>query len=163
MTIEPGIVAVRRARNGAKRLKVSGLAQIKLETALKDPWPLERRRKQAAIIRKTKPWLWSTGPRTAAGKARVARNAYQGAQREFFRASAKLLDIFRRFPAAEFHVRPEGGVADVSGCGRLTASERAAIETYARLNPFKTTNEPRVRHRKIYVHSIEQFKRELEQ
>lgn len=40
-------------------------------------WPPERRKAQAARIRRQKPWLKSTGPRTRAGKARVARNAYK--------------------------------------------------------------------------------------
>ena len=31
-------------------------------------WPPERRAKQAAMIRARKPWLKSTGPKTAAGK-----------------------------------------------------------------------------------------------
>lgn len=38
-------------------------------------WSPERRAKQAEIIRSSKPWLKSTGPRTAEGKARTASNA----------------------------------------------------------------------------------------
>src|SRR5215212_2394722 len=40
-------------------------------------WTLERRASQAALIRLAQPWRHSTGPKTAAGKARVAMNALQ--------------------------------------------------------------------------------------
>jgi len=40
-------------------------------------WPPSRRRAQAARIRQTKPWLKTTGPRTAAGKARSSQNAFK--------------------------------------------------------------------------------------
>jgi hypothetical protein len=35
----------------------------------------ERRARQGEMIRRWKPWATSTGPRTAAGKARSSRNA----------------------------------------------------------------------------------------
>lgn len=38
-------------------------------------WTEERRLKQAQAIRRWKPWLASTGPTTAAGKAISSRNA----------------------------------------------------------------------------------------
>lgn len=38
-------------------------------------WTKERRARQAAIIRRTKPWSRSTGPRTAEGKAISSQNA----------------------------------------------------------------------------------------
>lgn len=38
-------------------------------------WTPERRARQAEAIRSWKPWAKSTGPRTAAGKARAAQNA----------------------------------------------------------------------------------------
>lgn len=38
-------------------------------------WTEERRKRQADMIRKHKPWEKSTGPRTFAGKERVALNA----------------------------------------------------------------------------------------
>lgn len=41
-------------------------------------WTPERRAQQAARIREQKPWLQSTGPTSAEGKAKVARNAYKG-------------------------------------------------------------------------------------
>ncbi len=44
----------------------------------KAAWTPERRARQAELIRKTKPWEKSTGPRTEAGKAISSRNAYAG-------------------------------------------------------------------------------------
>ncbi len=38
-------------------------------------WTLERRARQAAQILTWRPWDLSTGPKTAAGKARSSRNA----------------------------------------------------------------------------------------
>jgi hypothetical protein len=50
----------------------------------------KRRRQQAVAIRLWRPWEHSTGPRTAAGKARSARNADRGGewclQRELLKA-----------------------------------------------------------------------------
>ena len=41
-------------------------------------WTSERRARQAERIRQWKPWERSTGPRTPAGKAKAARNAWKG-------------------------------------------------------------------------------------
>ena len=38
-------------------------------------WTEEARKAQAEAIKRWQPWTKSTGPRTAAGKARCARNA----------------------------------------------------------------------------------------
>lgn len=54
-------------------------------------WTPERRAKQSAAIRQWQPWERSTGPRTAAGKARVSRNAWKGGTRDALRLLAKLL------------------------------------------------------------------------
>jgi hypothetical protein len=60
-------------------------------------WSNERRAKQAAAIRRWKPWLKSTGPISAAGKARVSTNAYKGAKRPRLRLiKAKLREVFRQ-------------------------------------------------------------------
>lgn len=55
-------------------------------------WTPEQRQRQAKAIRRWKPWEQSTGPRSAEGKAKVARNAYQGGEWRRFRASIKLLN-----------------------------------------------------------------------
>lgn len=44
----------------------------------KSAWTLERRARQAEIIRQIRPWNSSTGPRTPEGKAASSRNAYAG-------------------------------------------------------------------------------------
>ncbi|MDR7048023.1 hypothetical protein J2X54_000458 [Duganella sp. 3397] len=41
-------------------------------------WTDAARAKQAALIVRWKPWQAATGPRTAAGRAKAARNADQG-------------------------------------------------------------------------------------
>ena len=43
-----------------------------------DAWTAERRAKQSEMIHKWQPWDQSTGPRTDAGNAKVARNADKG-------------------------------------------------------------------------------------
>ena len=40
-------------------------------------WTPERRAAAAKRIRELKPWLQSTGPRTAQGKSRSSRNAFK--------------------------------------------------------------------------------------
>lgn len=54
-------------------------------------WTEERRREQAAAIRKWRPWERSTGPRTVEGKAKVSRNAWRGGTRALLRRLAGLL------------------------------------------------------------------------
>lgn len=44
-------------------------------------WTPERRARYAALARLSQPWRHSTGPRTAAGKARVAMNALRNGYR----------------------------------------------------------------------------------
>jgi hypothetical protein len=44
-------------------------------------WTMERRQRQAELIRRWKPWAQSTGPRTPSGKSRSVTNAYKGAPR----------------------------------------------------------------------------------
>lgn len=58
-------------------------------------WTPERRRSQAEAIRRWQPWTKSTGPRSAAGKASVARNAFKGGTRGMLRALARALKAQR--------------------------------------------------------------------
>jgi len=46
-------------------------------------WTPERRARQAEAIRRWKPWEKSTGPVTAAGKRRAAKNAAKGWRRQW--------------------------------------------------------------------------------
>ena len=41
-------------------------------------WTLERRARQAELIRQWAPWAKSTGPRSPEGRQRVGRNAFKG-------------------------------------------------------------------------------------
>ena len=51
----------------------------------------EHRRLRAELIRQWRPWEHSTGPRTAAGKAKVSRNADKGGRRDKLCLLARLL------------------------------------------------------------------------
>ena len=48
-------------------------------------WTPERRARQAELIRTWQPWEKSTGPRSAEGKARTARNGFKGGHRAMLR------------------------------------------------------------------------------
>ena len=48
-------------------------------------WTPEQRKKQAEKIRKWKPWAQSTGPRSAEGRAKSARNSFRGGLRHVLR------------------------------------------------------------------------------
>ena len=52
-------------------------------------WTVERRARAAETAQRVKPWLKSTGPKTAEGKAISSMNRYQGAKREASRAQAR--------------------------------------------------------------------------
>ena len=54
-------------------------------------WTLERRARQAERIREWCPWERSSGSKTEAGKAVVARNAWKGGSREALRELARTL------------------------------------------------------------------------
>ena len=54
-------------------------------------WTLEQRQQQSARIRAWSPWLRSTGPRTAEGKALASRNGWNGGTRELLRDLARAL------------------------------------------------------------------------
>ena len=53
------------------------------------PWTLERRQRQAELIRQWQPWKQSTGPKTPEGKAMASRNAWQGGDMARMRELAK--------------------------------------------------------------------------
>ena len=55
-------------------------------------WSLERRAKQAELIRLWKPWAKSTGPKSPEGKERVAINAWTGGHRAQLRELSKLVN-----------------------------------------------------------------------
>lgn len=55
-------------------------------------WTLERRARQAELIRQWKPWAKSTGPRSPEGRKRVSRNAWTGGHRAQLRELSKLVN-----------------------------------------------------------------------
>ena len=59
-------------------------------------WTPEQRQQQAERIRAWSPWARSTGPRSAEGKAKASRNAWQGGNREVLRELARLLAVQRK-------------------------------------------------------------------
>jgi hypothetical protein len=59
-------------------------------------WTLERRARQAALIRSWKPWEQSTGPRSAEGKVVASRNGFKGGHRAEARELARVLNAVLR-------------------------------------------------------------------
>lgn len=55
-------------------------------------WTPERRQRQSEAIRTWRPWERSTGPNTAEGKDRVARNAWRGGHRQKLRDLARMVN-----------------------------------------------------------------------
>lgn len=59
---------------------------------MKNDWSTEDRLRQAEIIRQRAPWKRSTGPKSAAGKAKVAQNPVKhGLRGGIYRQAADLL------------------------------------------------------------------------
>lgn len=54
-------------------------------------WTPERRARQAAAIRRWRPWEQATGPKSQEGKTRSAQRAFKGGQRAMLRELARLL------------------------------------------------------------------------
>lgn len=89
-------------------------------------WTPERRAKQAEAIRRNQPWLKSTGPRTAEGKAISSRNADRGGYRRLARARQSMMRARLKLLAhliARDGIKPLGPPGQV---GRRPRSVRAA-------------------------------------
>lgn len=63
---------------------------------MSNPWTAERRERQSSAIQQWKPWQKSTGPKTAQGKAVVARNAFKGGLRPRMRVHSKAVRLALR-------------------------------------------------------------------
>ena len=59
-------------------------------------WTDERRRRQAELIGRWRPWEKSTGPRTPEGKSRSSRNAYKGSAKQKMREIAAFIAKLER-------------------------------------------------------------------
>ena len=57
---------------------------------------MERRQRQAELIKQWQPWQHSTGARTLEGKAIASRNAYKGGERQQLKAISQLLRDAKR-------------------------------------------------------------------
>lgn len=70
-------------------------------------WTPERRARQAALIRNWRPWEVATGPRTADGKARSARNAMRhgGRSAPALAELAEIRRMVREMEAEEREIR----------------------------------------------------------
>ena len=55
-------------------------------------WTPERRARQAELIKSWKPWEQSSGPKSEAGKAKVAANAWRGGARQDLRMLSKMVN-----------------------------------------------------------------------
>jgi len=72
-------------------------------------WTEERRKRQAEMIRRHKPWEKSTGPKSDAGKAASSKNAVKhglyGVDGEMIRAllarNQEFLELYARFTTGE--------------------------------------------------------------
>ena len=53
---------------------------------------MERRAKQAELIKQWKPWAKSTGPKSVEGKDRIAKNAWTGGHRARLRELSKMVN-----------------------------------------------------------------------
>jgi hypothetical protein len=70
---------LRRAEKATKAAtpKLRRTCPTKPEAGKRNGWSVERRARQAALIRNWQPWKRSTGPKTDAGKARCSANAFK--------------------------------------------------------------------------------------
>ena len=59
-------------------------------------WTPERRKRQAELIHRWRPWAKSTGPTSPGGKAAVSQNAFTGAESSKLRAVIKELNQVMR-------------------------------------------------------------------
>ena len=77
-------------------------------------WTVEERRRQAELIGRWRPWQSATGPKSAAGKTIVARNADRGDPRGTMRAT-RLIDRLVK--------------DDQQALAKITASHRTSSNT----------------------------------
>jgi hypothetical protein len=67
------------------------MSQTNYSESRADSWSPERRRRASELIHARKPWVKSTGPKTAEGKVRSSQNAWKGGHRELLRMLATAL------------------------------------------------------------------------
>ena len=87
MPVHNRIAAYSQAREIFKVNKTNYWSQIMV-----NGWTLERRQRQAELIRQWKPWVQSTGPKSPEGRERVSRNAWTGGHRAQLRELSKMVN-----------------------------------------------------------------------
>ena len=101
-------------------------------------WTPEARLAQAHKIKAQKPWLHSTGPRTPAGKARVARNAIQHGNRsrtmKRFHHLLRVQSMFLKLYALK--------ASQPAVCGPIPQNSRAAMSDKNLATLFQPCHNP---------------------
>ena len=87
MAVHHRIVESRRAQEIFEVSQTNYWRQI-----MANGWTLERRQRQAELIRSWRPWAKSTGPRSREGKERVSRNAWKGGLRAELRELSMMVN-----------------------------------------------------------------------
>ncbi len=95
-----------------------------MEIRIPGEWTAERRARAAETAQRVKPWLRSTGPKTAEGKAISSMNRYQGAKREASRVQARQI----RALWTEFRVLERQGVTLQGVTAKYMKRQRREIE-----------------------------------
>ena len=73
--------------------------------SISNGWTPERRARQAEMIRQWRPWEQSTGPVTAAGKAKAAANAKSSGVRAARREVREVMALIREYDRQEREIR----------------------------------------------------------
>jgi len=76
--------------------------RYRASTPKRNPWPAAKRARMAQIIKRNRPWRFSTGPRTAKGKAITAQNATKHSRR-----STRYRAAYRQFSALLRHQKTQ--------------------------------------------------------
>ena len=87
MPVHHRIVAYSRAREILEVSQTNYWRQIMV-----NGWTLERRQRQAELIRSWQPWAKSSGPKSLEGKERASRNAWKGGHRAELRELSKMVN-----------------------------------------------------------------------
>lgn len=82
-----------------------------IEAMIASAWTPERRARQAELIHTWRPWQASTGPRSAAGKARASRNACKpnSPRRQLMAMKGELAAVLRKLMRIEARRRAGHG------------------------------------------------------
>jgi hypothetical protein len=80
--------------------KLDRLVQNAFVAGTRASWTPERRARQREIIRSTKPWTRSTGPRTPEGKAKSSKNAAHFRNDPLGRRAFRAMQMILKYPSS---------------------------------------------------------------